>query len=76
MFLDELLFSTQKMEAICSSETSVDTQQTTRCHTPEDDTLLRLWCSGLCHCVVRQVVDISEVHTASTFSAELDYGTM
>jgi positive regulator of sigma E activity len=27
------------MEAICSSETSVETQQTTRCHIPEDDTL-------------------------------------
>jgi hypothetical protein len=31
---------TLKMEAICSSETSVATQQTTRRHTPEDDTLL------------------------------------
>jgi hypothetical protein len=27
------------MEAICSSETSVATQQTTRRHIPEDDTL-------------------------------------
>jgi hypothetical protein len=27
------------MEAICSSETSVDTQRTTRRHIPEDDTL-------------------------------------
>jgi hypothetical protein len=32
-------FSTLKMEAICSSETSVVTQQTTRRHIPEDDTL-------------------------------------
>jgi hypothetical protein len=31
--------STLKMEAICSSETSVDTQRTTRRHIPEDDTL-------------------------------------
>jgi hypothetical protein len=29
------------MEAICSSETSVETQRTTRRHIPEDDTLLR-----------------------------------
>jgi hypothetical protein len=27
------------MEAICSSETSVDTQRTTRRYIPEDDTL-------------------------------------
>jgi hypothetical protein len=32
-------FSTLKMEAICSSETSVASQQTTRHHIPEDDTL-------------------------------------
>jgi hypothetical protein len=31
--------STLKMEAICSSETSVATQQTTRRHIPDDDTL-------------------------------------
>jgi hypothetical protein len=30
--------SNLKMEAICSSETSVATQQTTRHHIPEDDT--------------------------------------
>jgi hypothetical protein len=29
-FLAELIYSTPKMEAICSSETSVDTQRTTR----------------------------------------------
>jgi hypothetical protein len=31
--------STLKMEAVCSSETSVATQQTTRRQIPEDDTL-------------------------------------
>jgi hypothetical protein len=31
--------STLKMEAICSSETSVTSQQTTRRHIPEDDNL-------------------------------------
>jgi hypothetical protein len=38
-FLAELICSTLKVEAICSSETSVDTQRTTRRHIPEDDTL-------------------------------------
>jgi hypothetical protein len=31
------------MEAICSSETSVATQQATRCHIPEDDTLHKMY---------------------------------
>jgi hypothetical protein len=35
----ELISSTLKMEAICSSETSVETQRITRRHIPEDDTL-------------------------------------
>jgi hypothetical protein len=35
----EIISSTLKMEAICSPETSVTTQQTTRRHIPEDDTL-------------------------------------
>jgi hypothetical protein len=35
----EPISSTLKMEAICSSETSVDTQQTTRRHIPKYDTL-------------------------------------
>jgi hypothetical protein len=39
LVLDKIISSTLKMEAICSSETSVATQQTTRCHIPEDDTL-------------------------------------
>jgi hypothetical protein len=38
-FLAKLISPTLKMEAICSSETSVDTQRTTRRHIPEDDTL-------------------------------------
>jgi hypothetical protein len=37
--LAEPFSSTLKMEAIRSSETSVETQQTTRRHIPEDDTL-------------------------------------
>jgi succinate dehydrogenase/fumarate reductase cytochrome b subunit len=39
LVLAEIISSTLKMEAICSSETSVVTQQTTRRHIPEDDTL-------------------------------------
>jgi hypothetical protein len=38
-FLAELISSTLKMEAICSSETSVDTQRTTWQYIPEVDTL-------------------------------------
>jgi hypothetical protein len=38
-FLAQLIFSTFKMEAICSSETSVDTQRITRRYIPEDGTL-------------------------------------
>jgi hypothetical protein len=39
-FLVELISSTLKMEVICSSETSVDTQRTTRHYIPEDDAFL------------------------------------
>jgi hypothetical protein len=39
--------STLKMEAISSSETSVKTQRTTRCHIPEDDTLQNHRCVNL-----------------------------
>jgi hypothetical protein len=42
-----LKFSTLKMEAICSSETSVASQQTTRRHIPEDDTLHNHRCESL-----------------------------
>jgi hypothetical protein len=38
-FLAQLIFSTLKMEAICSSGTSVDTQQTSWGYIPEDGTL-------------------------------------
>jgi hypothetical protein len=39
--------SALKMEAICSSETSVETQRTTRRHIPEDDTLHNHPCEKL-----------------------------
>jgi hypothetical protein len=47
LFLAEIISSTLKMEAICSSETSVATQQTTRPHIPEDDTLYNHRCENL-----------------------------
>jgi hypothetical protein len=43
----ERISSTLKMEAISSSETSVETQQTTRRHIPEDDTLQNHRCENL-----------------------------
>jgi hypothetical protein len=39
LVLAEIISSTLKMEAICSSDMSVATQQTTRRQIPEDDTL-------------------------------------
>jgi hypothetical protein len=64
LVLAEIISSTLKMEAICSSETSVATQQTTRRHIPEDDTvhisylfkmnrsrLMRSPCFGVCLCI-------------------------
>jgi hypothetical protein len=39
LVLAEIISSTLKMEAICSSEKPVATQETTRRHIPEDDTL-------------------------------------
>jgi hypothetical protein len=47
LVLAEIISSTLKMEAICSSETSVETQQTTRRHIPEDDTLPNHGCENL-----------------------------
>jgi hypothetical protein len=38
--LSEIISSTLNMEAMCSSETSVATLQTTRRHIPEDGTLV------------------------------------
>jgi hypothetical protein len=57
-------FSTLKMEAICSSETSVETQRTTRRHIPEDDTLQDKWGSTLKSLVrfLTRVLQISYVY--------------
>jgi hypothetical protein len=46
-FLAELISSTQKMEAICSSGTSVETQRATPRPTPENDTLHNHRCENL-----------------------------
>jgi hypothetical protein len=66
-FFAELISSTLKMEAICSSETSVDTQRTTRCHIPEDDTLHNQHCEDLKSYIARafsSVVDNTHVSDA------------
>jgi hypothetical protein len=47
LVLAEIISSILKMEAICSSETSVATQQTTRRHIPEDDALHNHRCETL-----------------------------
>jgi hypothetical protein len=47
LVLAELISSTLKTEAIFSSETSVETQRTTRLHIPEDDTLHNHRCENL-----------------------------
>jgi hypothetical protein len=46
-FFAELISSTLKLEAICSSGTSVDTQRTTRRHIPEDDAIHNHCCENL-----------------------------
>jgi hypothetical protein len=45
--LAELISSNLKMEAICSSETSVDTQRTTPRHIPENDIIHNHRCGNL-----------------------------
>jgi hypothetical protein len=46
-YLAQIIFSTLKLEAICSSETSVDTQRTTRHYIPEDGTVYNHRCENL-----------------------------
>jgi hypothetical protein len=46
-FLAQFIFSTLKIKAMCSSETSVDTQRTTRRYIPEDGTLHNHRCDNL-----------------------------
>jgi hypothetical protein len=48
--LAEPFSSTLKTEAICSSETSVESQRTTRRHSPEDDTLQIFDCLARVYC--------------------------
>jgi hypothetical protein len=51
-FLAQVIFSTLKVEAICSSETSVDTQQAARRYVPEDGTLQQSCWSRFIHQIV------------------------
>jgi hypothetical protein len=52
--------STLKIEAICSSETSVDFQQTTRRYIPEDSTLHNHRCENLKSYIIFSVRIISQ----------------
>jgi hypothetical protein len=49
----ELISSTLKMEAICSSETAVETQRTTRRHIPEDNAFNIHRCENLKSYLIR-----------------------
>jgi hypothetical protein len=51
--------SALKMEAICSSETSVETQRTTRRYIPEDGTLHNHRCENLNSYTIK--VDLKEI---------------
>jgi hypothetical protein len=57
----EIISFTLKMEAICSSETSVATQETTRRHIPEDDIIHNYRCENLKSYIVTALVCIPEV---------------
>jgi hypothetical protein len=46
-FLAKLILSTLKMEAICSSETPIETKRTTRRYIPEDGSLYNYRCENL-----------------------------
>jgi hypothetical protein len=59
--------STLKMEAICSSETSVASQQTTRSHIPEDDTLHNHRCENL-KSYILHVIQTPLLQTSSLFA--------
>jgi hypothetical protein len=58
----EPIFSTLKMEAICSSETSVETQRTTWLHSPEDGNLHNHSCENLESYTLEIVSDLQKFH--------------
>jgi hypothetical protein len=60
--------STLKMEATCSSETSVDFQRTTQRYNPEDKTLHNHRCENLkSYAVWKKFADVSEEWTPSAW---------
>jgi hypothetical protein len=65
----QLFFLTLKMKAICSSETSVDSQRTTWCYIPEDGTLHNHRCQNLKSYDVTTVLQAERLaHTHSSVS--------
>jgi hypothetical protein len=59
------------MEAICSSETSIATQQTTRRHIPEDDTLYNYHYSNI---VYTLIILLSYFNNEFYYANLLQYG--
>jgi hypothetical protein len=66
-FLAQIIFSTLKMEATCFSETSADTQRTTRRYIPEDGTLHNHRCENLTSYIIRISVRPAENSAGSLF---------
>jgi flagellar basal body rod protein FlgB len=64
-WFSEPISSTLKMEAICSSKTSVETQRTTRRHIPEDDTSHQESTPGTCAVYFKTILQTATKQTLS-----------
>jgi hypothetical protein len=64
-----LIFSTVKMEAICSSETSVGFQRTTRRYIPDDITIRIYRCENLKFCILKCHVEVGAQRTGKSVKA-------
>jgi hypothetical protein len=63
----ELISSTLKMEAICSSETSVETRRTTRRYIPEDDTLVSSLFTSWTYASILKMEAVSSAETSVNY---------
>jgi hypothetical protein len=64
MLVSCLVYSSKlKMEATCSSETSVDFQRVTRCYIPEDRSFHNHYCENFKSCSANSLLRGSQVHT-------------